>query len=107
MSPAWPLWARSTRPEDDCGFVTARLEIVIRRYGVDVEPVLWQIVMRAAGVLVGGGVTVVLGHGADPMTTASPTWRMWARKTRPDCDFGLAHARDETLIRRHVSDPVL
>ena len=72
MSPAWPMWPRRILPDEELGFVTARLETVIRRYGVVVEPVLWQIVIRAAGVDVGVGVTLVDGHAAAPTTTASP-----------------------------------
>jgi hypothetical protein len=103
------MWPRIVLPAGEFGFVTARLEIVIRRYGVVVEPVLWQIVIFAAGVFVGAGVTFADGHAAAPTTTASPVWRIWARSVRPDCDFGLVIARLETVMRRHgfVSDPVL
>lgn len=59
-------------PDNELGFVTARLEIVIRRNGLLVEPVLWQIVILVAGALVLGGVSAAAGHAAVPTTTASP-----------------------------------
>src|SRR5215207_7867203 len=71
-SPAWPLWPRRTLPAGEFGFVTARLEIVIRRYGVVLDPVLWQIVIFVAGVVVGAGVAVGDGQAAVPTTIASP-----------------------------------
>ena len=81
--------------------MTARLETVIRRYGFEAEPVLWQIVIRVAGALVGAGVADVDGHAAVPATTASPVCRRWARSVLPDFDFGFSIARLETVIRRH------
>ena len=93
----------------ELGFVTARLEIVIRRYGFASEPVLWQIVIFVAGVLVGVGVRDADGHTAAPATTASPVCRRWARSSLPDFDFGFAIARLETVTRRNWfdADPVL
>ena len=93
----------------ELGFATARLEIVIRRYGFEVEPVLWQIVIFVAGALVGAGVRDADGHAAAPATTASPVCRRWARSSLPDFDFGFAIARLETVIRRNWfdADPVL
>ena len=88
-------------PDGEPRFVTARLEIVIRRYGFEVEPVLWQMVILLAGVLVLAGVSAAAGHAAVPTTIASPVWRRWPRSRRPDCDFGFVTARLETLIRRH------
>jgi hypothetical protein len=61
-----------TRPDCDFGFATARLEIVIRRYGFVVEPVLWQIVIRAGAVLLGAGVADADGQAPVPTTMASP-----------------------------------
>jgi hypothetical protein len=84
--------------------VTARLEIVIRRYGLESEPVLWQIVIRVAGALVGAGVADADGHAAVPATIASPVCRRWARSVLPDFDFGFAMARLDTVIRRHGFD---
>ena len=96
-------------PDAEPRFVTARLEIVIRRYGFEVEPVLWQIVIFVAGVLVGAGVTDADGHGALPTTTASPVCLRWARSNLPDFDLGFAIARLETVIWRiwFDADPVL
>ena len=91
-------------PDAELGFVTARLEIVIRRYGFEAEPVLWQIVIFVAAALVGAGVTDADGHAAFPITTASPVCRKWARSALPDCDFGFAIARLETMIRRNWFD---
>jgi hypothetical protein len=91
-------------PDAELGFVTARLEIVIRRYGFESEPVLWQIVIFVAGVPVGAGVADADGHAAVPTTTASPVCRRWARSSLPEFDFGFAIARLETVIRRHGLD---
>jgi hypothetical protein len=101
MSPAWRAWPRRTSPAGEFGFVTARLEIVMRRYGVVLEPVLWQIVIFAGDVFVGSGVRVADGHAAVPMTTASPVCFMCPRRAFPDFEFGFVHARLETVIRRH------
>jgi hypothetical protein len=59
-------------PAGEFGFVTARLDSVIRRYGFALEPVLWQIVIFVAGVAVGAGVRFAAGHAAVPTTIASP-----------------------------------
>jgi hypothetical protein len=91
-------------PGGEFGFVTARLEMVIRRYGFEVDPVLWQIVILVVGVLLGAGVSVGDGHAAVPTTTASPLCRMWPRNNRPDLDFGFIQARLEIVIRRHGFD---
>jgi hypothetical protein len=81
----------------------------MRRYGFVADPVLWQIVIRVGGVLVGDGVTVGDGHAAVPITTASPVWRRCPRRSLPEREFGFAIARLETVIRRHgfESEPVL
>jgi hypothetical protein len=91
-------------PDAELGFATARLEIVIRRYGFASEPVLWQIVIFVAGVLVGAGVTDADGHAAAPTTMASPVCLKWARSVLPDFDFGFAIAWLETVMRRHGLD---
>jgi hypothetical protein len=82
---------------------------VILRYGFEVEPVLWQIVSLAGGVLDGGGVAAAAGHAPVPTTIASPVCLRCARRTRPAVVFGAAIARPETVIRRHwfVADAVL
>jgi hypothetical protein len=96
-------------PAGEFGFVTARLDTVIRRYGFVVELVLWQIVTFVGGVVVGAGVSVGDGHAAVPTTIASPAWRRWPRRTMPDFEFGFVIARLETVIRRQglESEPVL
>jgi hypothetical protein len=103
------MWPRSTVPDDDVGFVTARLDTVMRRYGFVADPVLWQIVIFVGGVLVGDGVTVGDGHEAVPTTTASPVWRRCPRSSLPERELGLLTARLETVIRRQglASEPVL
>jgi hypothetical protein len=63
------MWPRSVLPAGEFGFVTARLETVIRRYGFAVEPVLWQIVILEAGVFVGAGVAAADGQAAAPAMT--------------------------------------
>src|SRR4030095_9745404 len=100
-SPVWPMWPRSVLPAGEFGFVTARLDRVLRRYGVVADPVLWQIVIFVAGVLAGAGVAVGVGHAAVPTTIASPVWRMCARSSLPELDFGFVIARLETVIFRH------
>jgi hypothetical protein len=96
-------------PDDDVAFVTARLETMIRWYGVVADAVLWQIAIFVGGVLNGDGVAVGEGQAAVPMTTASPVCRRCARRVFPACDVGLLMARLETVIRRQglVSEPVL
>ena len=71
------MWPRRIVPDDDFGFVIARLETRIRRYGVVLDPVLWQIVIRLGGVFVGAGVSVADGQAAVPTTTASPVCLKW------------------------------
>ena len=96
-------------PDGELGFVTLdRLETVIRRYGFVDEPVLWQIVIFVGDVAFGAGVTVGDGHAAVPTTIASPLWRKWPRRRRPDFDIGFVIARPETVTRRQVfeSEPV-
>src|SRR5215204_645138 len=107
MSPECPACPRRVLPAGELGFVSARLEIVIRRYGFEVVPVLWQIVIFVGGVEDGAGVSEADGHAAVPTTTASPVCRMCARSVLPDADFGFVSARLETVMRRHVSEPVL
>src|SRR5215218_9372104 len=104
MSPAWRAWPRSVLPAGEFGFVHARLDTVMRRYGFVLEPVLWQIVIFIAGVFVDAGVTVGDGHAAVPTTITSPVWRIWPPTTCPDFEFGFIHARLETVIRRHALD---
>jgi CBS domain-containing protein len=94
-------------PELEFGFVTARLETMMRRYGFVADPVLWQIAIFVGAVLDGDGVAVGDGQAAVPMTIASPVCRMCARRVFPDCDFGLLMARLETVIRCHPAEPVL
>jgi hypothetical protein len=63
-SPVCRRCARRTRPVFEFGLVTARLEIEIRRNGLLVEPVLWQIVSLA-------GDASVLAEASCPVATAT------------------------------------
>jgi hypothetical protein len=69
------MWPRSVRPDAELEFIHARLETVIRRNGFVLEPVVWQIVIFAGGVLVGCGVSDADGQAPVPTTITSPLCR--------------------------------
>jgi hypothetical protein len=96
-------------PDAEFGFVTARLDTVIRRNGFVLEPVLWQIVIFVGGVFVGDGVADADGQAPVPITIASPVCMRCALNTRPELEFGLVTALLDTVIRRNglVLEPVL
>ena len=100
---------RRTLPDADFGFVTARLDTVIRRNGFVLDPVLCQIVIFDAEVHVGDGVSDADGQAPVPTTIASPGCMRCPRNNRPELELGLVIARPETVIRRNafVADPVL
>ena len=81
----------------------------MRRNGFVVEPVLWQIVIFAGGVLVGAGVTDGDGQAPVPTTIASPVCSRCARSVLPALEFGLVTALLESVIRRNglLVEPVL
>jgi hypothetical protein len=108
MSPVWRMCPRRATPAGEPGRCNAFIDTVMRRYGFEAVPVLWQIVIFVGRVFDGVGAWAAGGHGAVPTTTASPTWRMWPRKVCPAGEFGFVHARDEIVIRRHgfVAEPV-
>jgi hypothetical protein len=96
-------------PDADFGFVTARLDTVIRRNGFVLDPVLWQIVIFDGDAVVGDGVADGDGQAPVPTTIASPVCIRCARNNRPELELGLVTARLDTVIRRNalVADPVL